>query len=130
MREKKERALQTIVFMGLVSGQALASDAQRFQAASDKMCEKVRMCAMEQMSMQDEDSLPAEMRTMIEGMLDNMCEQMKQSVDAQASHSLLKPAALCLESMSELSCDAFEQQQVDTPECKAFQAEQSKYQNF
>lgn len=113
-----------LTFLGM--SHAYGSDMERFVDASNSMCQKVKSCALE--SMQKEEDLTPQMRAMMEGMLEGMCTNIKEYADVGKSHSLLKPAAQCLESMSALSCGAFESDAMaETKECREFEQKRARY---
>ena len=88
--------------------------------AALSLCEKVKSCAMEQIA---EEDLTPELRQMMQPMLDSMCTNMQDKVEAVPSgHAMYAPAVACMRSMEALSCEMMQdQEQMRTPECEAYE---------
>ena len=84
------------------------------------LCEKVKSCAMAQI---EEEDLTPELRQMMQPMLENMCANMEDKVEAvPAGHPLYAPAIACMRSMEALSCEAMQDPgHMETPECAAYE---------
>lgn len=98
---------------------------QALEVASDKLCQKVKQCTFEQM--QREQGITPQMRTMVEGMLSSMCENLMEFNEADTYHELVEPATACMDSMSALSCEDIEENDMQTAECEEYEALAKKY---
>lgn len=96
---------------------ALADDLA--DAAVD-LCEHVRACTLAQM---DQQQVTDEMRQMVEPMVANMCNAMRQQVgNAPEGHPLYEPATTCMRSMSRVSCAEMQNgDNMQTPECQEYE---------
>lgn len=96
---------------------ALADDLA--DAAVD-LCEQVRACTLAQM---DQQQVTDEMRQMVEPMVANMCNAMRQQVgNAPEGHPLYEPATACMRSMSRISCAEMQNgDNMHTPECQEYE---------
>lgn len=94
--------------------------ADSFSEASEKLCEKIKFCALKSLEQKD---LSPQMKQMMAPMMENMCASIQQNYNAALeNHKLYEPATRCMESMQGLTCGDL--QQADgpiTPECEAYQ---------
>ena len=100
--------------------------ADDISSAAAGLCEKVRVCATEQIA---EEDLTPELREMMEPMLDTMCEGMQAKVeDVAAGHPLHQPAVACMRSMEALSCDDMRNpDSMQTTECETYEKMAREY---
>ncbi len=97
-----------------------ATQADDLADAANDLCEKVKSCAMAQMSTQE---LTPEMKQMMEPMLKNMCVQMRENfVSAPTGHPVYKPAVACMRSVEQLNCNELQSKlDMKTEECKEYE---------
>ncbi|RDV24466.1 hypothetical protein DXV75_13655 [Alteromonas aestuariivivens] len=119
-----------VIVAGLLqAGSAASSELDEFESAYNGLCQKIKQCAFEHM--QEEQGVSQEMRSMVDGMLSAMCENMMKFTesDVEQYQELARPAASCMNSMTELPCSKLLEDRAVTAECKAFEAEAEKYKN-
>ena len=100
------------------------ADIDAYNAAGQKLCEKAKQCTYEQM---DGENLNPQMRKMVEGMLENVCQRMMQVAEPAGFEELVEPATACLESMQSMSCAEFEDQSEPTQACKEYEEIAKEY---
>ena len=100
-------ALMIFCFSGFVNAQSTE--------ATDKMCAKIKVCALEQLG---PDS-PPEVAQMMESMFDGICDNMLQSYyNSAADAGIEGKAQACAESFEALSCDVIMSGDENiSPEC-------------
>tara|TARA_R110001592_G_scaffold28990_11_gene105578 strand:- start:3586 stop:4110 length:525 start_codon:yes stop_codon:yes gene_type:complete len=119
------RALYAAGF-GILLGVSLQLQADDMADSYNKMCEKIKSCAMKNMGQVD---LSPDMRAMVTASLDGMCVSLQQQFDGVVSkHPLYSSAAACLKSMTGLSCDEIENMEDSaTPECARYEKMAENY---
>lgn len=98
----------------------VAGHANSLMKASEKLCEKFKQCALEQM---DQSELTPEMRQMIQPMLDGVClKATSQIAEVAEGHPHYKAALACAESIQSLECAtlASDSDMPPTKECQAY----------
>lgn len=113
-----------VCWLLFVSASANANSAQDFEQASKSACEKLKSCAMAEMV--QEEGITPEMRKMIQGMVDGLCENIMSFEQIEPFDDLYQPATACMNSMAALSCSQIEDD-VKTNECDEFEAIAKKY---
>lgn len=103
----------------IISANAYSASVKELQDASMMLCEKVKQCTFEQM--QAEQGISSEMRSMVEGMLNTMCKDFIKFDEVDRDHELVEPALACMKSMSALSCDQLQEDNMATPACEAYE---------
>ncbi|WP_218311988.1 hypothetical protein [Alteromonas antoniana] len=98
---------------------ALASDADKLNDAFNQLCDKMEVCALEQMG--KEENLTPQMRSMIEGMIDGMCKNMMNLEEIDQYSELVDPAVACIDSMTSQSCAELEGDEAQTPACQEYE---------
>ncbi|WP_414827776.1 hypothetical protein [Alteromonas sp. H39] len=102
-----------------------ASDADKLNGAFNQLCDKMEVCAMEQMG--KEENLTPQMRSMIEGMIDGMCKNMMNMEDVAQYSELVDPAVACIDSMTSQSCAELEGDNLQTPACKEYERQAESF---
>ena len=97
----------------------LASDAEKLNSAFNELCDKMELCAIEQMK--NEGDLTPQMRSMIEGMIDGMCKNMLDVGEVNQYAELVDPAVACIDSMTSKSCSDLQGDDLQTPECREYE---------
>lgn len=94
--------------------------ASEIEDAADALCEKVKACSMAHIA---EADLTPEVRQMMEPVLQNMCQTMREGVrEVPSDHELYQPSVDCMRSLSALSCADFEnEEKMLTPACNNYQ---------
>lgn len=96
-----------------------APRADEITDAALSLCEKVKACAMAEMK---KEELTAEMRQMMQPMLDSMCANMQARVKSVPSgDALYEPAVACMRSMEALSCKEMQSDKANTPACQTYE---------
>lgn len=115
----------SVLLLSVPGGQA--ADMTDFEAAYDGLCQKIKQCAFTRM--QEEQNITEEMRSMVEGMLSTMCENVMKFTESEVDqyHELVGPATACMESMTDLSCGQILEEQTKTEECAEFEAASKEY---
>tara|TARA_R110000823_G_scaffold295738_3_gene415563 strand:+ start:10414 stop:10827 length:414 start_codon:yes stop_codon:yes gene_type:complete len=100
--------------------------ADELTAATTALCEKVKSCAMAQMS---QANLTPEMSQMMQPMIDNMCADMQGKVAVVAEgHALYEPAVACMRSLEKTSCAEMQSSsKAPTAECAAYEEKARKF---
>lgn len=107
------------VLMMMTSSFAFSDD---LQSKTDKLCDKVKTCSLEQMGQQD---LPEEMKAMMMAMFESTCSvYVKPYIAAVDDAGLAKKADKCMDSFIDKDCSEIMSGQdgVETPECKEYEA--------
>lgn len=107
------------------TGAVQASNVDKMNAAFNELCDKMEQCAMEQMG--KEQDLTPEMRSMIEGMIEGMCKNMMDVGEVNEYAELVDPAVACIDSMTSKSCSELQGDNVQTPECKAYERQAEEF---
>jgi hypothetical protein len=104
----------------------MLASAEDISSAATDLCEKVRVCATQQIA---EEDLTPELRQMMEPMLDTMCDNMQAKVqEVEVGHPLHQPAIDCMRSMESLSCEAMRSpDSLQTPECETYEKMAKEY---
>lgn len=113
--------LTSVIF----SVNTFAATVEALQDASMELCEKVKQCTFEQM--QAQEGIAPEMRSMVEGMLNTMCKDFIKFDEVDRDHELVEPALACMKSMSALSCDQLQEDNMATPACEAYERAAKAY---
>lgn len=98
---------------------AFAGDADKLNNAFNQLCDKMELCAMEQMG--KEENLTPQMRSMIKGMIDGMCKNMMNIEEIDQYAELVDPAVACIDSMTSQSCAVLEGDEVQTQACQEYE---------
>ncbi len=95
-------------------------------AATMALCEKVKSCAMAQIS---QANLTPEMSQMMQPMIDNMCANMQGNMaDLPRGHALYEPAVACMRSMEKVSCAEMQSSsRPQTAECAAYEEKAGEF---
>ena len=103
---------------------AYASD---YQDSYDRLCNKMKSCAMSQMA--DAEGMTEDMKAMVMNSLNSMCKSIEVGFGtALVYQDLLSSAAQCMDSMAEQSCESLQQSDADkTPQCLEFRQKAGKY---
>ncbi len=109
----------------VICASAHSASIEDLQEASMALCEKVKQCTFEQM--QAKEGIPPEMRSMVEGMLNTMCKDFIKFDEVDRDHELVEPALACMESMSALSCEQLQEDNMATPACEAYERAAKAY---
>lgn len=98
-----------------------AAHADELADAAQKLCEKVKSCAMAQMEGQE---LTPETRQMMQPMLDSMCTQVRGRIgEVPTGHPLYQPAVACMQSMNSLTCESMQDSgDMVTPACEEYES--------
>lgn len=113
--------MRSILFvsMMLLSSVALSAD---LQSKTDQLCDKVKVCSLEQMGQQD---LPEEMKAMMMAMFESACSVYIKPYAASVDDAgLSKKAIKCMDSFIDKDCSEIMsgQGEVETPECEEYKA--------
>lgn len=113
------RPRTALITMALLAVAVLPARADNLEQASQELCEKVKACALAQMS---EEDLTPETRQMMQPMLDNLCANIRDQISqVPAGHPHYAPALACMRSMEALSCDDMANSgRLHTPECEQY----------
>lgn len=103
---------------------AYASD---YQDSYDRLCNKMKSCAMSQM--EDAEGMTEDMKAMVMNSLNSMCKSIEVGFGtALVYQDLLSSAAQCMDSMAEQSCESLQGSNGDkTPQCLEFRQKAEKY---
>lgn len=103
---------------------AYASD---YQDSYDRLCNKMKSCAMSQM--EDAEGMTEDMKAMVMNSLNSMCKSIEVGFGtALVYQDLLSSAAQCMDSMAEQSCESLQGSDGDkTPQCLEFRQKTEKY---
>jgi hypothetical protein len=98
----------------------LTARADELGAVALSLCEKVKSCALEQMSA---ETLTPQERQQMQPVLDNLCVTMQNKAAAvPAGHPLYAPTLACLRSMETLTCAMMQDpDQMVTPACATYE---------
>lgn len=104
----------------LLLGAASYGHANEFADAVDKMCEKMKSCALQQL--EQKKGVDPQMKAMVTQMTDQMCASMRQQYNPGAeTHPLYEPALRCMQSMAEMDCAMLEKSSK-TKACEEMEA--------
>lgn len=95
---------------------------------SDRLCEKMQSCSVQQMK---DDGAPEQMIEMVQGIFAQQCASMNEVFSmATKANGLYEKAKKCSESREAMSCDDL-LNNSDSPECKEFEeaVNSSKFSN-
>lgn len=108
----------------LFSAPASASD---YQESYDRLCNKMKSCAMSQM--EDAEGMSEDMKAMVMNSLNSMCKSIEVGFGtALVYQDLLSSAAQCMDSMAEQSCESLQGSNGDkTPQCVEFRQKAEEY---
>lgn len=109
------------LFLPLLFSFSIGFSAQADSIDYDKVCAKLKQCALEEY---DNSGAPPEMKEMLIGMIDSQCAVMMSSYSTTLDqHGLVDEANACVKSMYNLSCSDLMGQdgQPETEECKEFE---------
>lgn len=112
---------QCLCLMAFTLVAILPARADDLTAASIDLCEKVKACAMAQVS---EQSLTPQIREMMQPMLDNMCASIQSRIsEVPTGHAMYAPAVACMRSMEKImTCELMQDaENMKTPECEAYE---------
>lgn len=104
-----------------VAGTASATD--NFKEASQQLCQHLRQCTLQAM---DAESIDANMRQMVEGMVQGMCKKMTRQFEVEGYEDIRNSAAACMRSMAEQDCDSLDAG-TSTPACREYETMAEKY---
>jgi hypothetical protein len=98
-----------------------AANADEFTEGVQKLCDKMKQCAMESLKGQE---IPPEMKGMIEQQLDQSCVSLEQNYAAALQNEeLYQPAIACMNSLLSKSCEEIQQSGTNqTGACKELEA--------
>ncbi|WP_040523026.1 hypothetical protein [Aliiglaciecola lipolytica] len=113
-----------IFFTVFIISLSFKTYAENIESASLRLCEHIKMCVTKQMKVTDD--VTPEMRMMIDGMVDNMCQNMMNTNVVKGNREFEKSAIACIDSITELSCDEI-QNAGQTPACLSFEKELSSH---
>lgn len=116
--------MTTLLLTTLLPPLVNADDAEDLKNASQMMCEKMKTCARQELDAMTD--LTPDVRKMMVGMLDNVCEQVESFRKSVEQHELYAPAAACMNSMSGQSC-ADMKVGARTDECAEYEKLAQKY---
>lgn len=102
------------------------ANTDKLSAAATKVCNTIKSCALAEV--QQSDDLTPEMQAMMVNMADRLCQTMVFTDNVADHHELAEPATACLQSISNLSCDALMDGEVKTPACDHYEQLVEKYQ--
>lgn len=122
---RSQRIFLTITgaaFLTSYSLSALSSDA--LHQASKAACEKFKACALQEMA--GSPDITPQMKQMLEGMIAGVCDSLMDYSDIKGQHELYQPAADCLNSMAQLSCEQLNDD-ITTPACAEYERRAEQY---
>lgn len=124
----KRQTLQTVglyIALGasMIGGQSVL--ANELQQASKRLCDHFKKCMLSEMAAQEE-SVPPSMQAVLDNMTKELCSSVMDITQISGKHDLEKSAIACLDSMSNTSCKAMEDD-VETPACLDYQKQAEKY---
>ncbi|MEZ5880162.1 MAG: hypothetical protein R3D35_05780 [Nitratireductor sp.] len=117
-------AASVLTLSMLLAAPAFATE---YADSYDRLCNKMKSCAMSQM--QDAEGMTEDMKAMVMNSLNSMCESIEVGFGtALVYQDLLGSAAQCMDSMAEQSCESLQRSDADkTPQCLEFRQKAKKY---
>lgn len=116
------------LLLGSVFQLPLLCHANELVQASERMCQWVKGCAIEQMKSQN---MTPETKAMMQPMIDSMCINMQKRFSdlsgMSKNHPLFDKATACMNSLSKLPCAKIND--PSTPECVTYRKDAQKYAN-
>ncbi|WP_100656951.1 hypothetical protein [Alteromonas flava] len=114
--------LTVTILLCLAATGTQANDA--LHQASKAACEKFKACALQEMA--GSPDITPQMKQMLEGMIAGVCDSLMDYSDIKGQHELYQPAADCLNSMAQLSCEQLNDD-ITTPACAEYERRAEQY---
>ncbi|WP_018982018.1 hypothetical protein [Salinimonas chungwhensis] len=96
-----------------------------FEQSAQNLCGKIQQCAYKEMGTQE--NITPQIRSMIEGVVDSMCDQYLAQTNAVQPGEAQQAAVACLDSLAALSCEVLQSGQPATDACNKFETMAEKY---
>ncbi|MDO6476647.1 hypothetical protein Q4520_14540 [Alteromonas sp. 1_MG-2023] len=101
----------TLVFASLALSASAHADVADYMKAAGAFCDKLKVCISLEMEKEMGGEVPPQMRGMVEGMADQMCQQYVPEMFEEkfaAHEDIVEKSTECLNEMLDIDCSDFE----------------------